>query len=226
MSLDDWLRVIEVLKWPAAAMGIAVAGFLIFRNGIESLMARVQRAALGSKAVDFAEPAAIASEQQQKQLAKPTVADKPGGESPPPPPSPALRGIEESIAAAISASSASEDVKRAWLIRGVAVAQLERAHEINYRLIMGSQIALMLQANSGVPVDTEAARAIFDEAKTRYPEIYKAFDFNGWLAWPKNTGLTQLEQDTSNRTLVKITDVGKDFLHHLVNAGLTMPKIG
>ena len=33
MSLDDWLRVIEVLKWPAAAMGIAVAGFLIFRNG-------------------------------------------------------------------------------------------------------------------------------------------------------------------------------------------------
>jgi hypothetical protein len=226
MSLEDWLHVIEVLKWPVAVMGISIAGFFVFRNGIETLMARVQRAALGSKAIDFAEPAAIASEQQQKHIAKPTVADKPGGELPPPPPSPALRGIEESIAAAISASSASEDVKRAWLIRGVAVAQLERAHEMTYRLIMGSQITLLLHANTGAPTDMDVARAIYDEAKTKYPEIYKTFDFDDWIAWPKNSGLTQLEQIAPNRTLIKLTDIGRDFLHHLVNAGLTSPKIG
>jgi hypothetical protein len=223
MSFDELLRLIDILKWPA----VAIVALLFFRKGIESLMARLQRAALGSRAIDFAEPAAIVSEQlQHKQLVKPQAAETTGGESAPPPPSPALVPIEDSIAAAISASNASEDVKRAWLIRGIAVARLERAHEITYRLIMGSQIALLLQANSGSTVDIDAARAIYDEAKAKYPELYKTFDFDNWLVWPKNSGLTKEEQDASNKTLIKITDVGKDFLHHLINAGLTMPKYG
>ncbi len=205
----------------------ALLGLLIFRKGIETLIARIQRAALGSRSIDFAEPAALVSEQQQqKQIAKPTSAEPPGGEAPPPAPSPALRPIEESITAAVSASNASEEIKRAWLIRGVAVARIERAHEMNYRLIMGSQIALLLQANTGVNFDVDAARAIYDEAKAKYPEIYKTFEFETWLNWPANTGLMKIDRDASNKSTITISDIGKDFLHYLVGAGLTSGKIG
>ena len=223
MSFDEFLRLVDILKWPV----VAIVGVLIFRRGIETLMARVQRAALGSRAIDFAEPAALASEQQQqKQIAKPANAETNSGESPPPPPSPAMRPIEESIAAAVSASNAPEEVKRAWLIRAVAIARLERAHETTYRLIMGSQIALLLQANTGTAFDVDASRAIYEEAKAKYPEIYKAFEFEAWLNWPANTGLLKIEPDTSNRSVIEITEIGKDFLHYLVGVGLTSPKIG
>jgi hypothetical protein len=223
MSFDEALKLLEVLKWPA----VAILGLFIFRRGFESLLARVQRAAIGGRAVEFAEPAAIASEQQQqKQIAKVVPTEPAGVDFPPPPPSPALLPIEGAIETAISASNASEEIKRAWLIRGAAVARLERAHEITYRLILGSQISLMLQANSALPVTVEAARAIYDEAKEKNPEIYKTFDFDNWLAWPKNTGLTKLEQDASNKTLIKVTDVGRDLLHYLINSGLTSSKAG
>jgi hypothetical protein len=160
-----------------------LVGILIFRKGLGTLISRVQRAGFGGGSVDFAEPAAIVR-QQQKQIAKPTVGEPTAGEAPPPPPAPALRAIEETIAAAVSNSTASEDVKRAWLIRGVAVARLEKAHETTYGLIMGSQIDLLLQANTGATFDVDAARAIYDGAKTKYPEIYKAFEFEAWLNWP------------------------------------------
>jgi hypothetical protein len=221
MSFDELLRLIDILKWPA----VAVAGLFLFHAAIVSL---ISRAGFGGKAIDFAEPAAIASEQQQqRQIAKPESVDTASGiEGPPPPPSPALRGIEDTIAAAVAASNGSEEVKRAWLIRGVAVARLERAHETTYRLIMGSQIGLLLQANSATPVDLEAARGIYDAAKATYPEIYKTFDFDNWLKWPANSGLTQLETNASGKTIIKITDIGKEFLHYLVQVGLTTPKIG
>jgi hypothetical protein len=223
MSVEEWLRLIDILKWPVAAL----LGVLVFRKGIETLLARIQRAALGSRSVDFAEPAALASEQQQqRQIANPTSGEAAGGEGPPPAPAPALRLMEEPIAAAVAASNTSEDIKRAWLIRGVAIARLERAHETTYRLILGSQIALLLQANIPIPFDADGARAIYDDAKARYPDLYKTFEFETWLNWPANSGLTIIERDTSNRSIIKITEIGKDFLHYLVNMGLTSTKYG
>jgi hypothetical protein len=223
MSVDEWLRLIDILKWPVAVL----VGILIFRKGLGTLISRGQRAGFGSRSVDFAEPAAIVSEQQQqKQITKPTVGESTAGEAPPPPPSPAVRAFEEPIAAAVSASAASEDVKRAWLIRGAAVARLEKAHETTYRLIMGSQIGLLLQANTGATFEVDAARAIYGEAKTKYPEIYKAFEFEAWLNWPANIGLIKIDRGASNQSKITITDLGKDFLHYVVAAGLTAGKIG
>jgi hypothetical protein len=222
MTFEELLKLIEVLKWPC----VAIIAVLIFYNGIQALMSRIQRAAIGGRTVDFAQPAAIVSEQQQqRQISKPTSSETPGGEAPPPAPSPALRLIEEPIAAAVAASNASEEIKRAWLIRGAAIARLERAHEMTYRLIMGSQIALLLQANTGANFDVGVARAIYDEAKAKYPEIYKTFEFETWLNWPANTGLMKIDRDAL-KSAITITDVGRDFLHYLVGGGLTSGKIG
>jgi hypothetical protein len=210
------------LKWPA----VVIAAFFVFRSGIQTLMSRIQRAGYGGRIVDFAEPAAIASEQQQQKQITTQDPETQSREYPPPPPSPALRAVEEPIATMIANSRASEDVKRAWLIRGVAIARMERTHEVSYRLIMGSQIEVLLQANSGKILDTDSARAIYDLAKEKYPEIYKTFSFEDWINWPVNAGLLNMERDASMTSVVKITDIGKDFLHYLVGTGLTTPKIG
>lgn len=227
MTFEEGLKLGELLKWPVTTFVLVLVILLILRTTVQSLLERMRRAAFGNKALDFGEPAAIASEQQQlqAQVTLP-IADASAAELPPPPPPPALAAMEAPIAAAISASSASDDIKRAWLIRGVAVAKLERAHEITYRLIVGSQIELLHRANAGIPLDIDGARAIYEAATFAFPEVYKNFTFDAWLAWPRNSGLTQIEIDPSNRSFIKITDNGRDFLHYLVGAGLTSPKMG
>lgn len=228
MTFDEWMKLGELLKWPFVVLVLAVIALLVLKTPVSSLLSRVKRAAIGDKALDFTDSAAIASEQQQKkQIEKPTVAEAPSGELPPPPAPPALAAVEQSLVDALSASNASEEVKRLWLIRGIAVAKMERAHEITYRLIMGSQINLLLQANTGVPATMESARTIYDEAKKNFPAIYNTFDFDGWLTWMANTGLVKVEsQGVAGAAKITITDIGKEFLHYLVSAGLTSPKIG
>lgn len=226
MTFEESLKVAELVKWPITFFLLAIFFLLILRGSFESLIVRVKRAAVGDKTVDFTESAAIASEQQQqKKFEKQPTLDASSAELPPPPASPAIASIEASISATLSVSTASTEVKQAWIVRNLAVARIERAHEITYRLIMGSQIALLLHANTGVPVEMSVARSIYDDAKAAYPEIYKAFEFQNWLVWPANSGLTTLEQ-VVDRMVVQITDIGKEFLHYLVTAGLTLPKIG
>lgn len=42
----------------------------------------------------------------------------------------------------------------------LAVAQIHRSHETSYRLILGSQMALLLKFNTGAPVRKSDAREI------------------------------------------------------------------
>ncbi|MCC8964909.1 hypothetical protein H8A95_21985 [Bradyrhizobium sp. Pear76] len=224
MSMDDLLKLVDILKWPA----VAVVGLLIFRAALVGLIARVQRAAAGARSLDFGVPSVIASEQQQQkqlELAKaPVPAQTEDG--PPPAPSPALRPIEESIATAAASSKAPEEIKRAWLVRAAAAARLEHAHEITYRSILGSQITLLLQANAPAPVDMDAARQVYDATKDANPELYKNFAFDEWVRWPATARLMDIRDQPSGKAQLQVTEIGKDFLHYLVRAGLTLPKAG
>jgi hypothetical protein len=48
---------------------------------------------------------------------------------------------------------------------------------------------------------------LYEQAKTAFPEIYSDFDFDNWVQWPANVGLTQ------------IVDVdGKRVVQHLVKS--------
>ena len=103
---------------------------------------------------------------------------------------------------------------------------VQRIHEINYRLIVGSQLALMLKANTQEPTTVEKARAIYDAAKQQYPEIYQNFTFEAWSHWPVMAGLLRTEQPPSGPFVYKITPAGRDFLHYLVDNSLTTGKFG
>ena len=147
-------------------------------------------------------------------------------ELPPPPPPEAIVPFESRIKAALAESNASHEVKIAWLVRALAVAQIHRAHETSYRLILGSQIALLLKLNTGASVRKSDAREIYEQAKKNYPPIYENFSFGDWITWPKNVGLITLPDETTDNGLVAITPAAKDFLHYLVETGLTGEKVG
>jgi hypothetical protein len=84
---------------------------------------------------------------------------------------------------------------------------------------------LLLRLNTGAPVRNVEAREIYERAKKEFPALYEAFPFDDWVKWPKNAGLLT-QADETNTGLLAITPAAKDFLHYLVDHGLTGDKFG
>jgi hypothetical protein len=219
----------EKIVW-AAALVIAVTVFLlIFRKSIAGLIDRTSRAGYGNKSIEFALPTNTA--EQQKKAATPTdaevsVATVPAQAVAPPPASEAYAGIEKQIFDTLNTENYPRDLERAWLVRAITIARVWRAHEITYRLILGSQLNLLLAANSLTPPEVNAARAVYDSAKAAFPAVFENFSFDTWLNWPINSGLIKMDQTNPARSIVRITPLGQDFLHYLVSNSLTANKAG
>jgi hypothetical protein len=97
-------------------------------------------------------------------------------------------------------------------------------------MIVGSQITLLLLANTISPPNTAKARELYEVARTTYPEIYTTFTFETWINWPVMRGLlirhVSDEAVSSDVVLFKITPLGQDFLLYLFNNSLTAGKVG
>jgi hypothetical protein len=217
----------EYLKWPVVFLICYFGSLFIFRMAFTGLVARAKRAVVGDKVIEFeTQPEAIA--EQQKKLEAPATANRdtvPASHAMPPA-SPVYAPIEQQISDEFAKLKLPTDLERAWLTRGIAIFRVARAHEAIYRLILGSQITLLLQANSAPP-DMVRARAIYDAAKEAFPDFYTNFDFDNWVGFPVNMGFLRLEDFGIERPAVlKITPLGQDFLHYLVSNSLTTPKPG
>lgn len=206
--------------------GTVVLGILlfcvVFWKPIAQAIGRINSVNYGNRSIGF-EPKPAAEKQRDEILAHEETSEKLPAIGAPPPPNEPVMVIEDGIKAAIAASSDSFDVKQAWVVRALAVARLWRDHEIRYRTITGSQIELMLRANSPSPVDEASARSVYDIAAQNFPDTYRNFSFDTWLNWPINSGLMRRDHGTGR---ILITPLGQDFLHYLVDNGLTLPKTG
>ena len=217
------MKILEIFAWPIAAVLIVLVVTLIFRGPLASLINRARRATIRGTSVDFgSDPSTTVAKQQESKTV--SVADPTS--LAPPPPSEVYEPIEKELQKTITTINAAPDVERAWLVRTIAMLRVMHAHEIVYRLIVGSQIALILEANTLASPDTNRARAIFDAIKTAFPDVYANFPFETWLNYPVNQGLLRIEAASTGPATVKITPLGRDFLHYLVNTGLTSGKSG
>jgi hypothetical protein len=222
-------KLVEIFAWPLAVVVIAVVCLLIFRSPVSDLINRIRRLSYGNKSVDMnGGQATIAVEKQKKPdaVATITASDTIPAAHAKPPPNEIYDPFEQRIRAILTSANYPYDLERDWLIREVAIARVQRIHEINYRLVLGSQINLMLLANTKNPPTTEKAREIFDQAKAMYPALYQDFTFEAWKQYPTNIGLLRAETTATGITLFRITPAGRDFLHYLVDNSLTDPKAG
>ena len=219
-----FLQVLESIKWPLAfVIAIAVA-LLIVRPAIMELIGRARRAAIGDKTIDFSPTAA----EQQKTAELPTSKDMlptVPAEAALPAPAKIYAPIEKEITTALETSHYPADIQKAWLIRAVAVNRVMRGHEIVYRLILGSQIELLLAANAAPQPNMVRAHQIYDSAKSAFPVVYANFSFEAWLHYLLNNVLVQHEQ-LGVEQILRITPLGQDFLHYLVDNNLTSRKAG
>jgi hypothetical protein len=214
---------LEVLAWPAAVVVLGGLIALIFRAPLVRLIDRTRGVKVGQNAIDASGDAPKAAIAQQKEATPPVPEMVPALHAMPA--SNAVYGpFEEPIRKEIEQLNLPRELERAWLYRFIAVARVERVHEINYRLIFGSQIQLMLLARSAAPPDETRARQLYDAAAADSPNIYSNFTFENWIGFPINAGLLSLHPGTP--AVLKTTPAGEDFLMYLVKNGLTSPKAG
>ena len=225
-------KLLENAAWPLAIVVIAIVFFCLFRSPISNFIGRIRGVSYGNKSLDMAGSQTAGAVEKQKQVEGPggraavALPDAILASHAMPSPNEVYAPIEQEIQTALTQSQFPADVEKAWLIRFAAAGRVQRAHEIAYRLVLGSQINLMLLANTPNPPTTEKAREIFDQAKSAFPTIYNNFEFEAWRQFPINAGLLRMDVTPAGVTVFRITPAGRDFLHYLVENALTEGKVG
>jgi hypothetical protein len=218
-------KVLEILAWPAAIAVIGVVAAVILRAPLARLIDRIRKFNIGKNAIDATGDAPKAAIGQQKETLPP--ATEPATEMVPashamPASNVVYHPFEDPVRKNFEQLNLPRELERAWLCRQIAIARVERLHEINYRLILGSQLELMLLARSAAPPDEARARQLYDGAAASFPDLYRNFAFEDWVRFPINAALLYSHRDGMIRT----TPAGEDFLLYLVRNGLTTPKAG
>jgi hypothetical protein len=219
-------KLLTIITWPLAFVLIALLLAVIFRTPVAALIGRIIRLKFGGHAIDLSRDGpTVAVEQQRDVPSAPRQPETVPASHAMPPPSPVYASIEEEVRRAVAAAAGPADLKEAWLIRAIAVHRVNHGHEMVYRIILGSQISLLLLANTNAPPDMQKARELYDAAKAAFPQLYEGFPFEMWVRYPINVGLAWLDS-AATAARIKITPIGQDFLHYLVNNGLTSAKFG
>jgi hypothetical protein len=94
------------------------------------------------------------------------------------------------------------------------------SHETNYRSIFGSQLQLLVQMEPKVGTEQSAARAIYDDAKSRYPDAYRYVTFEHWLSFLQQANLIA----TANGNYM-LTVFGRGFLKYIRDRQLPLFKL-
>jgi hypothetical protein len=216
-----------IAVWPLALLIFAVIFCGIFYKPIAGVIRRTRRAGTKDKGVEF-EPERAAEQQETAKLPPPEPSPpvpSPNKDDVPPPVHPVLVPRETQLRAVLEASGLKDDLKQAWLVHALATAQIQHSFEVVYRLIFGSQLELLRLANAGVVTDAQS-RAIFDDAKTRFPLLYDKIEYSAWFGYAVRAGLIEGKLSAPFETDFHITPLGREFLIYLVNNGMTGNKYG
>jgi hypothetical protein len=109
------------------------------------------------------------------------------------------------------------------LIRNLAFNQAIASAERLYRLIFGSQIALLKALNVGTPKTEDEVRQFFERAKRKAPKFYGDYQYETWRDFLLGQAAIARDAETG---LYGITQNGREFLSWMVGQGIAEDKIG
>lgn len=209
-----WLDFISHLIWPAL-----IAGALIyFRKEIKSAFSRIREVGPTGVKLDNAQEAV--QQQTITTIPGPTVAE-------------AISGFKQLISAEqldLAVADLMRDLEartqnlqeRVQLATHAAAAlNIQLTHERVYRLIFGSQLLAIVRANELGGVTEDGVKAIYDEAASRFPELYKDFTLEQWKAFLHRFRLVHFD---SQKSLYVATPWGRGFLRYVVDQQLPVSK--
>lgn len=106
------------------------------------------------------------------------------------------------------------------LVRYLAKTRLFLACEFVYRLIFGSQIALLKRINElGGKMTAAETRAFYDAVSRLHPDVFPANHSEPYLDFLLRQGLVSSKEDHFH-----LTDFGREFLTWLVHSGASENK--
>lgn len=108
------------------------------------------------------------------------------------------------------------------LIRNVAYSQTITAFETFYRLIFGSQLAVIRSLSKG-PMNEDQLLGLFQRAKKRFPKFYASYTYEEWRDFLINQGAILHDPE---RGVYELTTAGREFLIWMVNTGVSENKYG
>jgi len=199
---------LEIVIWPLTALVAFAVFILLFRAPIVNVIQRIR-----SIKKDGIETGPISS---QSEVPAPKDAEA------------LLRTFESPMLLEAEESVRSELKRRGLdcsppavevLVRHLVRAQIQAAFEQVYRLIFGSQIALLKEANTNLGISFEAAKAVYAAAGAQHPELLQTISYQDYIGFMLNQKLV-LESNGSYRSTVR----GQTFLEWLVRNQLPEKK--
>jgi hypothetical protein len=112
----------------------------------------------------------------------------------------------------------------AAVIRAFAGVSVQKSHEINYRLIFGSQIAALRYLFSSGPSPRAGLFNIYVSAVNAEPKFYENISFESWLYFLVHSNfIAESESDTPS-PILHLTPIGADFLHYISANNYSLEK--
>ena len=202
---------ISLLNWPLAVVLLGVVAILVFRPQLARLIDRMQQIKAPGVAIQAAaaqtgsgsaaqESAPKAAEELRKMFDNQIVVER-----------------EELILTDLNKRQVHGPDREKFLLRFASAISFAWQFENIYNLIFGSQLALLHQLNTMAPlgVPIADARRAFDAACRSYPDFYKTYSFDQWMAFLQGQALIL----RSGNDRVSITVAGREFLKYLVERG-------
>ena len=116
----------------------------------------------------------------------------------------------------------NEEEKISALARALATTRVALEFNNIANAIFGSQITLLVQlSGTHNGITQHQAEAIFEQAKTAFPELHGDRKLDDWLMYLRSSNLI-----TSIENKIDITQFGTDFLKHLVDSRMAYNRYG
>jgi hypothetical protein len=214
--INQWLwfvvNLAKVIAWPVA---VVVATWWL-RPLIAPLMRSLALRKVDVDAFGFkAKMDAVEQQQQEAHTSLPTVEVQ----TDLPPARPVVLSVEQKIRNHLSASQVDAQKQIVYLVRALAEMHLRAGAEFTYNRIFGSQIGALkwLDHQGGAPVADVVG--YFNQYAQQYPDVYKSYNFDGWLAFLTGNGLLEQAGDR-----LRTTELGHEFLVYMAETRLSEAK--
>lgn len=216
MSGATFIKLVELLRWPAAAVFVALALMIVFRSSLSQAIARLRRV----RVPGFdAETSDVTKEQVQAQASAKTDSSEALHPAP-------AKDLGEPFMSSILVERTKvllndpqykaitdQAEKERLLARIIASLQYSLSFEQTFQVIFRSQIvALRVCNNSYGPLPIANVHAIYATAVPPLDRLEGGYKFDRWL----NFITVYAEFLRIDGDQVSITDLGREFLKYLI----------
>lgn len=203
---------IEVLAWPFVGLVLGVVSIFAFRDALVRKIERITRAT--KDGISFEQPQ-LETKPKEEVLSFDELMRQPVSN--------AVLDREKFISTKFKEIQLKTEVERITILtRVLASVGVEADFYRVAHVIFGSQVALLVQL-SGTQhgLTRNAAVALYEAAKKRFPEVYSNRPFEQWVGYLQSMNLVKIESEA-----LDITQHGADFRKYLVDARLAHERHG